>query len=269
LAEVQRVAGAGAAGKIIEDAPAHRGDRALALTAQQRQIVDGSVWGEHDTRSLPERRRNKDDGGADGGRGRKTSAYHRRGRLSFARAVNIGAESAPRNLRTTHRDTPACAAPRDWRKLVPISGGSRQETIMTGTVESKLAELGIALPTPAAPVANYVGFVRSGRLLVLSGQLCLGDDGKLVAQGKLGGGVSVDDGQKAARACAVNLLAQAKAALGDLDKVNRVVRLGGLKNPGPSLPGGPKAMKCRVALVVAGVGGNGRHVRTPPGGTGA
>src|SRR5258707_11355770 len=80
------------------------------------------------------------------------------------------------------------------------------ELPMTGTIEAKLKELGIALPTPAAPVANYVGFVRTGRLLVVSGQLCLGADGQLVAKGKLGAGVSAEDGQKAARACAINVL---------------------------------------------------------------
>src|SRR5882762_9740907 len=101
---------------------------------------------------------------------------------------------------------------------------------MAGVVEGKLANLGIILPTPAAPIANYVGFVRTGNLLVASGQLCFDVEGKLVAKGKLGGGVSVDDGQRAARACAVNLLAQIKAALGDLDKVTRVVRLGGFIN---------------------------------------
>ncbi len=98
---------------------------------------------------------------------------------------------------------------------------------MAGDVEKKLADLGITLPTPAAPIANYVGFVRTGNLLVISGQLCFDLDGKLVAKGKLGGGVSIEDGQKAARACAIHLLAQVKAALGDLDKVVRVVRLGG------------------------------------------
>src|SRR5262245_63405041 len=90
---------------------------------------------------------------------------------------------------------------------------------MAGTVEKKLADLGIKLIEPPAPVANYVGFVRTGNLLVVSGQLCFGTDGKLVATGKLGAGVSVEDGQKAARACAVNLFGQLKAALGDLDKV--------------------------------------------------
>ena len=84
---------------------------------------------------------------------------------------------------------------------------------MPGTVEKKLADLGIKLPSPAAPVANYVPFVRTGKLLVISGQLCLDGEGKLVAKGQLGGGVSIEDGQKAARACAINVLAQLKAAI--------------------------------------------------------
>src|SRR3954462_13845987 len=101
------------------------------------------------------------------------------------------------------------------------------EAIMAGTVEKKLADLGITLGTPAAPVANYVGFVRTGNLLVVSGQLCFDSEGKLIATGKLGGAVSVEDGQKAARTAAIAVLAQIKVALGDLDKVLRVVRLGG------------------------------------------
>ena len=139
------------------------------------------------------------------------------------------------------------------------------ETIMTGTTESKLTELGIALPTPAAPVANYVGFVRTGRLLMVSGQLCLGSDGKLVATGKLGRGVSIEDGQKAARACAVNLLAQAKAALGDLDKITRVVRLGGFINSDPGFLDGPKVMNGASDLMVEVFGDKGRHARTTVG----
>ena len=107
-------------------------------------------------------------------------------------------------------------------------------------VEKKLAELGIVLPTPASPVANYVPFVRIGSLLFVSGQICLDADGKLVAKGKLGGEVSVEDGQKAARACAINLLAQVKAALGDLDKVMRVVRLGGFINSDPAFSTDPR-----------------------------
>src|SRR6266568_8932261 len=109
-----------------------------------------------------------------------------------------------------------------------------QEDVMAGAVDKKLGELGIALPTPASPVANYIPFVRAGAMLFVSGQICLDAGGKLVAKGKLGAGVSVEDGQKAARACAVNLLSQVKAALGDLDKVVRVVRLGGFINSAPS-----------------------------------
>jgi len=133
---------------------------------------------------------------------------------------------------------------------------------MAGAVEKKLKELGITLPTPAAPIANYVGFVRTGNLLVVSGQLCFDPDGKLIAQGKLGAEVSVEDGQKAARGCAVNLLAQIKAALGDLDKVARVVRLGGFINAVPSFLDTPKVMNGASDLMVTAFGDKGRHART-------
>ena len=133
---------------------------------------------------------------------------------------------------------------------------------MAGNVEKKLIELGIVLPTPTAPIANYVGFVRSGNLLMVSGQICLDGEGKLVAKGKLGAGVSVEDGQKAARACAVNLLAQLKAALGDLDKVARVVRLGGFINADPNFLETPKVMNGASDLMVTAFGDKGRHART-------
>ena len=136
---------------------------------------------------------------------------------------------------------------------------------MAGTVEKKLAELGIVLPTPTTPVANYIPFVRVGALLFVSGQICLDASGKLVAKGKLGGEVSVEDGQKAARACAVNLLVQAKAALGDLDKVKQVVRLGGFINSSPSFLEGPKVMNGASDLMVAVLGDKGRHARTTVG----
>jgi enamine deaminase RidA (YjgF/YER057c/UK114 family) len=133
---------------------------------------------------------------------------------------------------------------------------------MGGMVESKLTELGLALPALAAPIANYVGFVRTGDLLFVSGQLCLGGDGKLVAKGKLGAEVSNEDGQKAARACAVNLLAQVKAAVGDLDRVVRVVRLGGFISSEPSFLEGPKVMNGASDLMVTVFGDKGRHART-------
>jgi enamine deaminase RidA (YjgF/YER057c/UK114 family) len=136
---------------------------------------------------------------------------------------------------------------------------------MSGTVEKKLASLGIELPQVATPLANYVGSVRSGNLLYVSGQLCFGPGGKLAATGKLGGGVSIEDGQQAARACAINLLAQIKAAVGDLDKVTRVIRLGGFIASVPAFLDGPKVMNGASDLIVEAFGDKGRHARTTVG----
>jgi enamine deaminase RidA (YjgF/YER057c/UK114 family) len=136
---------------------------------------------------------------------------------------------------------------------------------MAGTVEQKLAALGISLPKAAAPIANYVPFVRSGNMLIVSGQVCFGADGKLVAKGQLGGAVTMEDGQKAARACAINLLAQVKAALGDLDKIVRVVRLGGFINSAPGFADGPKVMNGASDLMVEALGDKGRHARSTVG----
>jgi enamine deaminase RidA (YjgF/YER057c/UK114 family) len=138
----------------------------------------------------------------------------------------------------------------------------REEDDMPGTVEKKLADLGIVLPTPAAPVANYVPFVRTGKLLVMSGQLCFDVEGKLVAKGKLGANVSIEDGARAAQACALNLLAHMKGALGDLDKIVRVVRLGGFINSMPDFVDGPKVMNGASDLMVTAFGDKGRHART-------
>ena len=136
---------------------------------------------------------------------------------------------------------------------------------MAGTIEKKLASLGITLPTPAAPIANYVPFVRSGSLLIVSGQICYGAGGKLVAKGQLGAAVSIEDGQKAARACAINLLAQVKGAIGDLDQVKRVLRLGGFINSAPGFTDGPKVMNGASDLMVEVFGDKGRHARTTVG----
>ncbi|WP_213772669.1 RidA family protein [Bradyrhizobium sp. dw_78] len=133
---------------------------------------------------------------------------------------------------------------------------------MAGTIEQKLAAQGIVLPEPVAPVANYVGFVRSGNLLFVSGQVCNGLDGKLIAKGKLGAGVTIEQGSAAARGCAINLLAQVRIALGDLDKVVRVVRLGGFVNSAPDFLEGPKVLNGASDLMVAVFGDKGRHART-------
>src|SRR5215467_2473105 len=161
----------------------------------------------------------------------------------------------------------------DDRMADPLQGctQSRQHKVRQHTednmaqVEQKLAALGIALPTPAAPIANYVGFVRSGSLLVVSGQICLGAGGTLVAKGKLGEAVTVEQGQAAARACGINLLAQVKMAVGDLDKVIRVVRLGGFINSAPTFLDGPKVMNGASDLMVEVFGDKGRHARTTVG----
>lgn len=136
---------------------------------------------------------------------------------------------------------------------------------MTGTVEKKLKELGITLTEPRAPMANYVPYVRTGNLLTVSGQVCLEGDGTLVAKGRLGDGVSIEDGQKAARACAINLLAQVKAAIGDLDQVARVVRLGGFINSAPGFTEGPKVMNGASDLMVEAFGDKGKHARSTVG----
>ena len=134
-----------------------------------------------------------------------------------------------------------------------------------GSIDARLVELGLELPEPSAAGANYVPFVRTGNFMVVSGQLCLDAEGKLVAKGQLGGGVSIEDGQKAARACAINLLAHLKAALGDLDKVTRVVRLGGFINSAAGFVDGPKVMNGASDLMVEVFGDKGRHARTTVG----
>ena len=131
-----------------------------------------------------------------------------------------------------------------------------------GAIDRKLSELGITLPTPAAPVANYVPFVRTGNLLIISGQLCFDNDGRLVAKGQLGAGVTIEQGQKAARACALNCIAIAKMALGDLDKVKRVVRLGGFISSVPGFADAAKVMNGASDVMVDIFGDVGRHART-------
>lgn len=95
---------------------------------------------------------------------------------------------------------------------------------MSETIEKRLAEMGIVLPAAAAPAANYVPFVRSGNLLFPSGQLPI-RDGKLAVTGLLGRDLDTATGQEAARLCAINVLAQAKAALGELEKIRRLVKI--------------------------------------------
>jgi len=135
---------------------------------------------------------------------------------------------------------------------------------MSGQIEARIAELGVTLPKAAAPAANYVPFVRTGNQLFISGQIPMGPDG-IQFQGKLGAGTSVEDGQAAARLCAINLLAQAKAALGDLDKVVRLVKIVGFVNSAPDFGDQPKVMNGASDFLVEALGERGRHARSAVG----
>jgi len=132
------------------------------------------------------------------------------------------------------------------------------------TIEDRLRSLGLALPTPVAAVANYVPAHQVGPLLFISGQLPFGPDGKLgdAQKGKLREGVAVDAPAEAAKLCALNLIAQAKAALGDLTRIRRVVRLGGFFAVEGTFPGMAHAMNGASDLFVALLGDKGRHART-------
>jgi enamine deaminase RidA (YjgF/YER057c/UK114 family) len=136
------------------------------------------------------------------------------------------------------------------------------------SIDNNLKKLGITLPTPAAPLANYVPAVVTGNLLVISGQLCLNAEGKLedAHRGKLGDGVSLEAGQAAARLCAINVLAQAKVALqGDLGRIRRCVRLGGFINAAPTYESVPQVMNGASDLMVDVLGDIGRHARSTVG----
>lgn len=137
-----------------------------------------------------------------------------------------------------------------------------------GKIEKRLSELGITLPPAPAPAANYVPYVRSGNLIFTAGQVCFGPDGKLADQhkGKLGAEVSDEKGREAARICALNVIAQVKAALdGDLDKVVRCVRLGGFINAIPDYAAIPQVMNGASDLMVEIFGEAGRHARSTVG----
>ncbi len=131
---------------------------------------------------------------------------------------------------------------------------------MAGGIEARLKELKIELPKAAAPVANYVPTVAAGNLLFVSGQVTF-LDGKLQYIGKLGKEISLEDGRAAARLCALNVLAQAQAALGSLDRVKRVVMVQGFVNAVPDYTDHPKVVNGASDLFVEVFGDAGKHAR--------
>lgn len=136
---------------------------------------------------------------------------------------------------------------------------------MAGTIERRLAELKIALPAAAAPAGNYVPYVIAGPLVFVAGQLPF-EDGKVRYAGKLGAGVSLEDGQKAARLCALNLIAQVRAACGgNLDRVKRCVKLTGFVNAAPEFADHPKVVNGASDLMAEVFGDKGRHARAAVG----
>jgi enamine deaminase RidA (YjgF/YER057c/UK114 family) len=133
------------------------------------------------------------------------------------------------------------------------------------SIEARLSQLGITLPAPAAPVANYVPFVRSGNLVAISGQIPMGPDGPQYI-GKVGIDFSVDEAAMAARLCAIGIIAQARAACnGDLERVIRVVRLGGFVNCIDGFADQPTVINGASDLMVEVFGEKGKHARAAVG----
>jgi enamine deaminase RidA (YjgF/YER057c/UK114 family) len=138
------------------------------------------------------------------------------------------------------------------------------ENIMAGRIEARLAELGIELPEAATPAANYVPYVFSGGNIWISGQVPVWN-GELKFIGDVDGAVSVDEGVEAARTCALNILAQAKAALGGLDRITRIVKLVGFVNAAPGFINHPKVINGASDLMVEIFGDVGKHARSAVG----
>jgi enamine deaminase RidA (YjgF/YER057c/UK114 family) len=132
------------------------------------------------------------------------------------------------------------------------------------TADSRLKALGLTLPSAPQPVANYVPALFSGDLLFISGQISKAADGKIIS-GVLGAGLDVAAGQAAARLCALNILAQAQAALGDLERIVHVLRLTWFVASAPAFTDQPQVVNGASDLMVAVLGDRGRHTRSAVG----
>jgi enamine deaminase RidA (YjgF/YER057c/UK114 family) len=133
---------------------------------------------------------------------------------------------------------------------------------MAGRIEARLAELGIALPRPSVPIANYVPWVKTGNLVVVSGQIPM-VDGAVVVKGKVSWGVTVERAVEGARICFINVMVHLKAACdGDLDRVRKIVRLGGFIAAPSEFTEHARVMNGASDLAVAVFGDDGRHARS-------
>ncbi|WP_075220004.1 RidA family protein [Acuticoccus yangtzensis] len=131
-------------------------------------------------------------------------------------------------------------------------------------VERKLADMELALPTAGAPAGSYVPTVQTGNLVFVSGQISVDADGAMII-GRCGENMGVEEGQAAAERCALMILAQLKAAIGDLDKVSRVVKLNGFVNSAPGFGDHPKVINGASDLMVKVFGDKGKHARAAVG----
>lgn len=131
---------------------------------------------------------------------------------------------------------------------------------MAGTIEARLKALALTLPEAKAPIGSYVPFLHMNGQLLISGQLPM-KDGAVAVTGTLGDGVDLAKGQEAARLCALNIVAQAKAALGDLDRIVQLLRLNGFVNAASGFADHPKVINGASDLMVEILGDKGRHTR--------
>lgn len=136
---------------------------------------------------------------------------------------------------------------------------------MTISFEARALQLGIEFPAAPKAVANYVPTYRAGNLLFVSGQLCIGTGGKLLASGMVGVDMSIEDATLAARGSAINVLAQIRAALGSLDAIKQIVRLGGFIAATADFADHAKVMNGASDLMVEVFGDQGRHTRSTVG----
>ncbi|GLS33693.1 Enamine deaminase RidA, house cleaning of reactive enamine intermediates, YjgF/YER057c/UK114 family [Mesorhizobium albiziae] len=135
---------------------------------------------------------------------------------------------------------------------------------MGDTIDKRLADLGVSLPAAAAPAANYVPFMQTGNLIFTAGQLPL-KDGKLAVSGLLGRDVDVAAGKEAAKLCAINILAQAKAALGDLEKIKRLVKITVFVASSPDFTEQHLVANGASDFLAAALGDAGKHARSAVG----
>ena len=146
------------------------------------------------------------------------------------------------------------------RDFIVLEPYNHMEIKMPGTIEQKLEDLGISLPNSPAPSANYIPFVITGSLVFISGQISI--EKGLLIEGKIGKELNVDTGKRAAKACALNLISHLKnACAGDLDRVIRVVKLGGFVNATSDFTDAPQVINGASDVFVEIFGETGRHAR--------